>query len=247
MRLGKCCFLLCRFLQIANLLVSGCCRLLAGNFAQLLISAFVLTYGIAFTRLVVEEWQKGKEDPSRYLYLALEWFNVLVPVEEFANNTCAFVTDVANGALDESAIVLLNFDNTTCQTVAAQAVNRTMENVSSSLFPQEEYMVKVPMIVATAIAFAYTLALVVVYIPSVTSTTLQFRSGVIGFFHDNTNFDLYRSRLDLVTILLGSMFWSAIYASGLAGILVAIVVFLFLWQVRDCCIGSCFLNIQCSL
>jgi hypothetical protein len=210
---------------------------LAGNFAQLLISAFVLTYGIYFTGLVVEEWQKGKEEPARYLYLVLEWFNVLVPVEEFANNTCAFVTNIANGALDESAIVFLSFDNTTCETIAAAAVNRTLETVAGSLFPQEEYMVKTPVIVATAVAFAYTLTLVVVYIPSVTSTTLQFRSGVIGFFHDNTNFDLYRSRLDLVTILLGSMFWSAIYASGLAGILVGVVIFLFLWQVRDRDIG----------
>ena len=42
-------------------------RLLAGNFSQLLISAFVVTYGIAFTRYVVEEWRQGKEDPSRYL------------------------------------------------------------------------------------------------------------------------------------------------------------------------------------
>jgi hypothetical protein len=205
-------------------------RLLAGNFAQLLISAFVLTYGIYFTGLVVEEWQKGKEEPARYLYLVLEWFNVLVPVEEFANNTCAFVTNIANGALNESAIVFLSFDNTTCETIAAAAVNRTLETVAGSLFPQEEYMVKTPVIVATAVAFAYTLTLVVVYIPSVTSTTLQFRSGGIGFFHDNTNFDLYRSRLDLDTILLGSMFWSAVYASGLAGILVGVVIFLFLWQ-----------------
>jgi hypothetical protein len=155
---------------------------LAGNFAQLLISAFVLTYGIAFASLVVEEWQKGRENPSRYLYLALEWFNVMVPVEDFLNNTCAFVADVSNGALDSAAILLLCVDNITCQPAASEAVNRSLENVSNSLFPQEDYMVKVPMIVATAIAFAYTLALVVVYIPSVTTTTLQFRSGVIGLF-----------------------------------------------------------------
>jgi hypothetical protein len=109
------------------------------------------------------------------------------------------VTNIANGALNESALVFLSFDNTTCETIAAAAVNRTLETVAGSLFPQEEYM---------------------------------FRSGGIGFFHDNTNFDLYRSRLDLDTILLGSMFWSAVYASGLAGILVGVVIFLFLWQAQ---------------
>jgi len=206
-------------------------RLLAGNFAQLLISAFVLTYGIAFTRYVVEEWEKGLANPSRYLYLALEWLNVLVPVEEYAGASCAFATDIANDVLNSTAILLLSADNTTCSTLAGEAINRTMESISDSLYPQERYMVEVPMSVATAVAFVYTLALVVVYIPSVASTTLQFRSGAIPFFRDEYNFDVYRSRLDQVTILLGSMFWSALYAAAFAGTLVGVVVFLFLYQV----------------
>lgn len=206
-------------------------RLLAGNFAQLLISAFVLTYGIAFTRYIIEEWQKGKQDPSRFLYLALERFNVLVQVEDYASTTCNFLTDITNGALNASSILLLSVDNTTCATVAGHAINRTIEGISDSLYPQEQYMVEVPMIVATAVAFISTLALVVVYIPSVASTTLQFRSGVIPLFHDDYNFELYRSRLDNITILLGSMFWSALYAAGFVGILLGTIVFLFLWQV----------------
>lgn len=209
-------------------------RLLAGNFAQLLISAFLLTYGIAFTRVVVEEWQKGNADPARYLYLILEFFDVLVPARDFADSACDYVTDIANGVLNTSAILLLSADNTTCTAVAEEAINRTIDNVADSLYPQEQYMVEVPMIVATTIAFIYTLALVFVYIPSVASTTLQFRSGVIPFFRDEYNFALYRTRLDQVTILLGSMFWSAIYASVFVGAFIGFIVFLFLWQVRHC-------------
>lgn len=201
-------------------------RLVAGNFSQLLISAFVLTYGIAFTGKAVDEWEQGNADPARYLYLILEWFNVQVTVEEFAESTCNFLADT------------ISTDNTTCTTIAEDAVNNVIQSISTSLYPAERYMVEVPMIIATAVAFVTTLSLVVVYIPSVTSTTLQFRSGVIPFFRDGSSFEMYRSRLDLITILLGSMFWSSLYASALLGILVGFVLFLFLWQVRTERVGS---------
>jgi ABC-type glycerol-3-phosphate transport system permease component len=92
-------------------------------------------------------------------------------------------------------------------------------------------MVEIPMIFGTILAALATLALVVVYVPSVASTTLQFRTGIIPFFRDEYNFELYRTKLDRVTILLGSMFWSSLYTAVLVGALGAITTFLLLWQV----------------
>ena len=90
--------------------------------------------------------------------------------------------DTTNGVLNESAILLLTADSSLCETIAGEAINRTLESVSYSLYPQQQYMIEWPIIVATGVAFACTLALFVVYIPSVSSTTLQFRAGVIPFF-----------------------------------------------------------------
>lgn len=75
-----------------------------------------------------------------------------------------------------------------------------------SLYPSQKYMVRVPAILGTIVAFITALSLAVTYIPSVTSTTLKLRSGVIPSLR-NPGFSRYRFAADMVTILTGSMFW----------------------------------------
>ena len=91
--------------------------------------------------------------------------------------------------------------------------------------------VMIPMILGSVTAFITAFSLAVTYIPSVTSTTLQLRSGVIPTLR-NPRFNRYRFAADQVTILMGSMFWGCLIASLLVGGIVGSIVFLFLWQVR---------------
>ena len=86
--------------------------------------------------------------------------------------------------------------------VAYESMYAAAQQAADNFYPSERYMVVVPFTVATIVAFLSALALTTVYIPSVTSTTLQLRSGVIPTFR-NPKFDLYRFGADLVTILLG--------------------------------------------
>lgn len=61
-------------------------------------------------------------------------------------------------------------------------------------------------IAGTIVAFITAISLAVTYIPSVTSTTLKLRSGVIPSLR-SPGFARYRFAADQVTILTGSMFW----------------------------------------
>lgn len=61
-----------------------------------------------------------------------------------------------------------------------------------------------PVATATVIAFVVSVYLATTYLPSVTSTTLKLRSGVIPSLRDK-NFHQYRVAADQVTIVTGSM------------------------------------------
>jgi len=121
--------------------------------------------------------------------------------------------------LDVDAIV-----NTT-----TAAIQQAAESSIDSLYPAEAYMIVIPFIVGTIVAFITAISLAVTYIPSATATTLKLRSGVIPTLED-PKFHQYRVAADQVTILLGSLFWGCLIASVFVGGLVGCVVFLFLWQ-----------------
>lgn len=124
------------------------------------------------------------------------------------------------------------FNITNLEEVAYQGMYAAAEEAASSFYPSERYMIIAPFAVATAMAFLTCLTLIFVYIPSVTSTTLQLRSGVIPTLR-NPRFDLYRFGADLVTILLGSMFWGSLASSILVGGVVGCIVFFFVWQATE--------------
>ena len=60
-----------------------------------------------------------------------------------------------------------------------------------SLYPAQKYMVLIPCIIGCTVAFLTAVSLAITYIPSVMSTTLQLRSGVIRTLR-NRRFNQYR-------------------------------------------------------
>lgn len=107
----------------------------------------------------------------------------------------------ALGLLNASGFDATSLVNTT-QTYLKSAAQASVD----SLYPSQKYMVKVPAVLATIIAFLTAVTLAVTYIPSVTSTTLKLRCGVIPSLR-SPRFVKHRYAADTVTILTGSMFW----------------------------------------
>lgn len=108
-----------------------------------------------------------------------------------------------------TALALLNasgFDANRLVQTSQEYLIAAAEASVNSLYPTQKYMVKVPAILGTTIAFITAVSLAVTYIPSVTSTTLKLRSGVIPSLR-SPGFCRYRFAADQVTILTGSMFW----------------------------------------
>eukprot|EP00978_Attheya_sp_CCMP212_P020432 scaffold58497_cov45-Attheya_sp.AAC.1 len=204
-------------------------RVLAANFAQLSITAFILTFGISLTQTVVDEWENTANDPLQFLDNLLDFLNVNLQVD-IIDTAVSFCDALVAGDLTNLPINITVPDTVSCDAITKAAIENALSSAVDSLFPVEKYMVQVPMAITTIVAFFCCLALVVVYIPSVASTTLQLRSGAIPFFRDGKNFKEYRSQMDQVTILLGSMFWGALYASAFCGILIGTLMFLLLWQ-----------------
>lgn len=108
-----------------------------------------------------------------------------------------------------TALGLLNasgFDAVRLVNMTHEYLNDTLRATVDSLYPNQKYMVMIPCMFGTIIAVLTALSLAVSYIPSVTSTTLKFRSGVIPSLR-SSNFARYRYAADLVTLITGSMFW----------------------------------------
>lgn len=81
----------------------------------------------------------------------------------------------------------------------------------------------------TCIAFLTALTIALTVLPSSTSTILKFRSGVIPFASDPLA-TMLRIAPDQTACLRGIMFWGTLYASLMAGGVVAFVIFMFSWH-----------------
>jgi len=113
------------------------------------------------------------------------------------------------------------------------AVDIAFEQTKNSFYPESQYMLVVPLVVGTCVAFLSSVALTVIYIPSIISSILQLRSGVIPTFRDRAKFGRHRFGAELVTILLGSLVWGTLFSSILVGGLIGTIIFLLLWQVTE--------------
>ena len=94
----------------------------------------------------------------------------------------------------------------------------------------ESTVIRASLGVGTSIAFFTALTIALAVLPSATSTALKFRSGVIPFATD-VRVRLLRLAPDQTALLKGIMFWGALYASLLAGGVVAVIIFLLFCRV----------------
>lgn len=86
--------------------------------------------------------------------------------------------------------------------IKAQGVTY-LNSATSSLYPAEKYMLTVPLGFAIAVAVLHSIQVGLFYIPSVTTTLIQLRTGVIPSLGDR-NFQKYRVAPETVTFLTGA-------------------------------------------
>ena len=103
--------------------------------------------------------------------------------------------------------------------------------LSPNLRRQHFSRLVIPAALGTVVAFVVCLVFAFTFLPSVTSTILKLRSGVFPTLLDK-RFNNIRNRMDLVSLVLGSLFWGTLFASLLVGGLLGGLLFLCLWQVR---------------
>ena len=92
---------------------------------------------------------------------------------------------------------------------ARGALQSTAESTVDSLYPVEEWMVSIPLMVGVIAAVIAAASLAITYIPSVTSTTLKLRTGVIPSLRD-VECNQYQNSADQVTIITGSLVWGGL-------------------------------------
>lgn len=87
----------------------------------------------------------------------------------------------------------------------------------------------VPLYIGLCLAIMASFRLAMLYLPGVTVTILELRSGVIPSLQ-SPNFQKYREAPDTVTLLTVTLFWGCLVSSILFGLLIGFIIFLFLWQ-----------------
>ncbi len=91
--------------------------------------------------------------------------------------------------------------------IKAQGVEY-LDSATWSLYPAEKYMLTVPLGMAIAAAVLHSIQLGLMYLPSVTTTLIQLRTGFIPSL-DDRNFQKYRIVPDSVTYLTGGLNFSS--------------------------------------
>ncbi|CAJ1938695.1 unnamed protein product [Cylindrotheca closterium] len=117
----------------------------------------------------------------------------------------------------------------------AKAVSEAMSgNIASQiniLYPRHRDMVVVPVAVAAGVATLCSLVITMLFLLSITATTLKLRTGVIQSVCDPNMRRLYTLNANSGNQIFGSMFWGIIASSVLVGGIVGFVVFISMWQV----------------
>ena len=131
------------------------------------------------------------------------------------------------------------FPSTDLQVVIQSQLELFVNQTVKSMYPQEMYMVTLPLIIGMIVAVLAALRQAVFYLPGVTTTILELRSGAIPSLR-SPNFQKYREAPDTVSMLTGSLFWGCLMSSILFGSIVGFLLFLFLWQ------GSVFFMMRMS-
>ena len=149
------------------------------------------------------------------------------------DSLCLLVQNPDLVDFDPATVIQLLEDSEFNTTYMIGVVQSQMENVINeslnSMYPEEVYMVIVPLYVAVVVGVLSALRLSLLYLPGLTTTILELRTGVIPSL-TSTSFEKYRVAPDVVTLLTGSLFWGCLVSSLLLGLLMGFFAFLFVWQ-----------------
>jgi len=121
------------------------------------------------------------------------------------------------------------FNTTYMAEVVHEKFEYVVDTAINSMYPDPVSMLLVPLYVTLVVAVINSLWLSVSCIPSMTTTILELRSGVIPSLKSR-DFQKYREAPDTVTLLTGSLFWGCLVSSLVMGLVIGFVAFLLLWQ-----------------
>jgi len=195
-------------------------RVVAANISQYVVAFFILIVGVGLTIVTEDQYSKKKEQTSTFINKFLDSRANDNLVAQTVANISAELNNFTDGI---SPVDIMNYVNATA--------NAAIQNQIDSIFPSQQYMITIPLVMGTIAAFLTALSLAFTYLPSTTATTLKLRSGVIPTFRAPRDFQLNRRANDEVTMLIGGLFWGCFISSVLVGLLIAVTLFLLLWQV----------------
>mmetsp|Transcript_24789 Transcript_24789/g.60926 ORF Transcript_24789/g.60926 Transcript_24789/m.60926 type:complete len:1042 (-) Transcript_24789:625-3750(-) len=115
--------------------------------------------------------------------------------------------------------------------VVSQAMSDNIASQVNILYPRDRSMVVVPVAVAAGVATLCALIITLLFLPSITATTLKLRTGVIPSVCDPKTRTQYTFNVNSGTFIFGSMFWGILASSLLVGGIVGFILFLAMWQV----------------
>jgi hypothetical protein len=154
-------------------------------------------------------------------------------IESPEESLCALIENPDLPEQDPAAAYQLlqgsGFDASIMEGLVRSQLQNVLNEARVKLYPEEEYMLTVPLSIALIVAIIAALRLAMLYTPGVTTTILELRAGVIPSLH-SPDFEKYRVAPDTVTMLSGSLFWGCLVSSILFGLVIGFIVFMFLWQ-----------------
>ena len=112
--------------------------------------------------------------------------------------------------------------------LVATAASDNLAYQFNRLYPDERYMVVLPIAIGSGVAAVAALAIALLFLPSVISTTLKLRTGIIPSVADPELREYYIYNVNKGTYLFGAMFWGYV-------ILVSICVRILLLLCQSSC------------
>ena len=197
-------------------------RVIAINLIQGCLVIYVLIGGILLSRHYLYLWRLGKSQIDGMVDFIIEYFNLQDVILDISQkiDTSGICSDLPDPALCD----------TIKDYVSGDTIQAFVSSIAYSAYPTDAYMISVPFGVLTVVAFGAALVLFSLYIPSVCRTILRFRCGDEPLFNDSKCFKMYRTRVDMTTQLLGTIFWTGLIGPIILGILAMLPTFFLLWQ-----------------
>jgi hypothetical protein len=192
-------------------------RILSANICQFIVACWLVVGGYTLSTNIREDY--NKENVTATVHFLID--EVFSQVDE---RTIAAVNDERLASLEG---VGLDADviNRTVYNLVQLAANEAVE----SLYPASESMVMVPILIGVLAAVLAAIHLTIEFRPSVTSTILKLRCGLIPL-RGSPNLRDYRVAPESVAVLTGSLFWGALASSVLTGGVIGLIAFFFMWQ-----------------